>query len=60
MALEDAEVRIVFDFQEYLSDHFSCRQFREYLKANGYDTSAMGLMDTMSVKSEEDVKAEKV
>jgi MFS family permease len=37
-------------------------EFREYLEANGYDTSAMGLKDTVSVKSstEEDVKDEKV
>jgi len=36
-------------------------EFRKYLDANGYDTSAMGLTDTTSVNSsaEEDVKDEK-
>lgn len=60
MAVEDREVCITFGLQGYLTNHFSCRQFREYLEANGYDTSTMGLMDT-SVESsvEEDVKDEK-
>jgi MFS family permease len=36
-------------------------EFREYLEANGYDISAMGLTDTTSVSSEEeDGKDEKV
>jgi len=35
-------------------------QFREYLEANGYDTSAMGLKDTISIKSSVDDEKEKV
>jgi len=37
-------------------------EFRKYLEANGYDTSAMGLTDTITIDSsvEEDGKAEKV